>query len=287
MKTCVIEGCERRHKARGWCDLHYNRWQRLGDPRAHLAPYESPRPKVCTVKGCEAETRTGSLCGFHYSRWRQHGDPEAGGRRRRGRRTPALPCSVDGCTANAICRGWCGKHYAKWTKYGDPLGRHQPQTGCLVDGCDRKHFGVGYCKLHWRRWKRHGDPLFHHFERLAAERTRLDWRSLEDVAKIPWSTHDQSGYVRGVWPEHPNAKNSSQIAEHTAVMAAVLGRPLRDGETVHHINGVRYDNRPENLELWLTSHRSGQRVTDLIADAHALLERYRDDLQLWPENLRV
>lgn len=31
-RTCSIEGCDRPHAARGWCDLHYRRWQRAGTP---------------------------------------------------------------------------------------------------------------------------------------------------------------------------------------------------------------------------------------------------------------
>lgn len=29
---CRVEGCDRRHRARGYCDLHYQRWARDGDP---------------------------------------------------------------------------------------------------------------------------------------------------------------------------------------------------------------------------------------------------------------
>lgn len=32
MKTCSIEGCEKKHEAHGWCDMHYARWKRSGDP---------------------------------------------------------------------------------------------------------------------------------------------------------------------------------------------------------------------------------------------------------------
>jgi hypothetical protein len=54
--------------------------------------------------------------------------------------------------------------------------------------------------------------------------------------------------------------------EHTLVMEQYLGRPLRPGENIHHINGVRDDNRIENLEVWRISQPAGIRVRDLVRE---------------------
>ena len=94
----------------------------------------------------------------------------------------------------------------------------------------------------------------------------------ERTARARWKggkyTHS-SGYVYVYEPG-----TGKRTTEHRSVMQEQLGRELLPGESVHHKNGIRNDNRPENLELWSNRQPSGQRVVDKIAYAKEILSLY-------------
>ena len=89
--------------------------------------------------------------------------------------------------------------------------------------------------------------------------------SVKGAASYKWKggiLKTSSGYLRVHVPDHPHRDKDNRVAQHRLVMEEMLGRYLEPTERVHHKNGDKKDNRPENLELWRVKDPPGVRASD-------------------------
>lgn len=163
-------------------------------------------------------------------------------------------CTEPGCDGAVNGGGLCIAHYTAAYRSGfRALGKASP---CSVDGCERPIRCRNYCESHYNKFRRWGTPI-------PPERPKPAHRKRE-----------RSGYVMIKAPDSPMAMINGYVPEHRLVMADHIGRPLEKFENVHHINGVRDDNRIENLELWNTYQPAGQRIPDKVSWAVEILSLY-------------
>lgn len=173
-------------------------------------------------------------------------------------------------------------HKAWWAKNKPPPKIIERSPFCLECGKERQRHGrsVKYCNscALKRSYQRNPSGL---------EKRRLQSRNYNRLKRgIPLDLPlmravngkghlNKAGYRIVYEPNHPNAiTKKGNIGEHTLVMSIHLKRALKKGESVHHINGIRDDNRIENLELWHRSQPPGQRLKDKIKWAKEFLEEY-------------
>ena len=173
------------------------------------------------------------------------------------KRVYTKPCTFRGCYRNAKAHGLCTGHLDQRTR-GLTLRPIKPRRDiCDFPDCGRKHFAFGLCRAH-RNQMRKGRLV-----PIGQGRLRDRWV-------------DPKGYVFvRCDPDHPNARSKfGWIAEHVLVMSHMLGRPLRKGESVHHRNNIKHDNRPGNLQLWHTHQPRGASVEDTVRWARWFLTQY-------------
>lgn len=86
----------------------------------------------------------------------------------------------------------------------------------------------------------------------------------------------KKGYIMVFQKGHPRARGprGNYIFEHILVMEKHIGRFLIAEENVHHINGIKDDNRIKNLELWVRPQPTGIRAKDAVDWARKILALY-------------
>jgi len=205
------------------------------------------RGTACTIEGCGKPNFGRGLCMVHYAEKRRR-DAGVKPRPNAVKGTYGKPCTVNGCEVINKARGLCARHYQELRRRETGKPAFRPRQKCTVDGCDDRQHAKTFCVAHYQLAKRNGDPVSKRSKNGEGFTTPYGYRMV--------------------------TVNGEQMAEHRAVMQAKLGRRLFRNDSVHHINGVRHDNRIENLELWSTFQPYGQRVADKLAWAREIIAFY-------------
>lgn len=182
---------------------------------------------------------------------------------------------------DVIARGYCTLHYQRW-KNGVPMqlapkARYREGQECAAGRCHDPVHGSGYCQRHYDARRKEPCPECGSSKGVRAELCH-SCRTKKTGSEHPsWKGGRMvrgDGYAWVYCPDDPRANCGRYMKEHVLVMEQMLGRLLLPGENVHHKNGIKDDNRPGNLELWVVSQPAGQRPEDLVAWALQILERY-------------
>lgn len=144
-------------------------------------------------------------------------------------------CSVEGCDRPHEAKGYCNAHYLQYWKYGEikraEVKERKNHTGCLVEGCPDNHYCRGYCVRHYNQTLKHGEIKFKN--RVLSPR-KGEMRNM--------------GYIYLLRKDHPCADKDGYVKRANIVWEENTGQTVWPPAIIHHKNGIKNDDRFENLE---------------------------------------
>lgn len=161
-RVCSIAGCDKPRKSRGWCQTHYVRWLKKGDPGPADIRKRVTRDAPCSADSCDRPTSAAGLCSGHYQRNRLKG--ETGNEPIRVV-VPIYTCTFEGCENPHDSYGLCQSHRVQ-EKKGEALTavsrRTKPShrvipenaTECVFERCGKPIDSYGLCQAHRIQEKR-------------------------------------------------------------------------------------------------------------------------------------
>lgn len=157
-----------------------------------------------------------------------------------------------------------------YLRYGKDYGKLKPVTeitsykhgqkckykNCFVTFSDKTRFTNGYCSAHYQQFRKRG----------------------KDISKMsaihPTSSKITMGHITA-GGYRAFMRSGTLLLEHRVIMELMIKRDLCPDEIVHHKNGNKLDNHPDNLEIMTTKkHNNGKRPKDLLEYAREIIARY-------------
>ena len=121
-EDCKEKGCNRPHRAKGFCVSHYNKWK------------SATEAKICKIENCKKFVYAKRLCSKHYQQAQKKVAPP---------KKTFTVCKIESCKLRSRYQGMCKKHADQFL----------PKPKCTIEGCKRTRYSRKMCNTHYYLWR--------------------------------------------------------------------------------------------------------------------------------------